>query len=97
MVPSKFFASLAVGRPVLYAGPADSEIARWIAEHDIGFRVTDGTTDAVADRLHRLLDDGDALARLRERALAVYRREWSKAVTNDCWDRLLRDLLQARA
>jgi glycosyltransferase involved in cell wall biosynthesis len=97
VVPSKFFASLAVGRPVLYAGPADSEIARWIAEHDIGFRVTDGTTDEVADRLHRLLDDGDGLARLRERALAVYRREWSKAVTNDRWDRLLRDLLQARA
>ena len=59
--------------------------------------LTDGTTDAVADRLHQLLDDGDALARLRERALAVYRREWSKAVTNDRWDRLLRDLLQARA
>ena len=97
VVPSKFFASLAVGRPVLYAGPADSEIARWIAEHDIGFHVTDDTTDAVADCLHWLLDDGDALARLRERALAVYRREWSKAVTNDRWDRLLRDLLQARA
>ena len=62
-MPSKFFASLAVGRPVLYAGPADSEIARWIAEHDLGFRVTDGTTDAVADRLHALLDDDDALAR----------------------------------
>jgi glycosyltransferase involved in cell wall biosynthesis len=101
VVPSKFFASLAVGRPVLYAGPADSEIARWIAAHDIGFHVTDDTTDAIADRLHHLLDhpldDDGALARLRERALAVYRREWSKAVTNDRWDRLLRDLLQARA
>jgi glycosyltransferase involved in cell wall biosynthesis len=97
VVPSKFFASLAVGRPVIYAGPAESEIARWIGEHDIGFHVTDGTTDAVADRLHELLDDGGALARLRERALAVYRREWSRAVTNDRWDGLLRDLVQARA
>jgi glycosyltransferase involved in cell wall biosynthesis len=97
VVPSKFFASLAVGRPVLYAGPADSEIARWIAEHDIGLHVTDGTTDAVADRLHQLLDDGGALAQLRERALAVYRREWSRTVTNDRWDRLLRDLVNARA
>ena len=96
VVPSKFFGSLAVGRPLLYAGPADSEIARWVATYDVGFHVTDGTTDAVADQLHRLLADGDALARLRERALAVYRREWSKAVTNDRWDRLLRDLLQAR-
>ena len=97
VVPSKFFASLAVGRPVVYAGPADSEIARWIADHDIGFHVTDDTTDAVADRLHQLLDDGGALGRLRDRALAVYRREWSKAVTNDRWDRLLRELALARA
>jgi colanic acid biosynthesis glycosyl transferase WcaI len=97
VVPSKFFASLAVGRPVLYAGPADSEIARWIAEYDIGLHVTDGTTDAVADRLHQLLEDGGALAQLRDRALAVYRREWSRTVTNDRWDRLLRDLVNARA
>ncbi len=34
--PSKFFGSLAVGRPVLYAGPADSEVAVWIAQHDVG-------------------------------------------------------------
>jgi len=98
VVPSKFFASLAVGRPVLYAGPADSEIARWIAEHDVGLHVTDGTTDAVADRLHQWLDDdGAALAQLRERALAVYRREWSRTVTNDRWDHLLRDLVSGRA
>jgi glycosyltransferase involved in cell wall biosynthesis len=97
VVPSKFFASLAVGRPVVYAGPAESEIAHWIAEHDIGFHVTDDTPDAAADRLHHLLDDAGALDRLRERALAVYRREWSRAVTNDRWNRLLRDLLQARA
>ena len=97
VVPSKFFASLAVGRPVVYAGPAESEIARWISQHEIGFHLTDETTEAAADRLHRFLDDRDALARLRESALAVYRREWSKAVTNDRWDRLLRELVQARA
>src|SRR5438876_10888764 len=36
VVPSKFFGSLAVGRPVLYAGPGDSEIARWVGESDVG-------------------------------------------------------------
>ena len=64
---------------------------------EIGFHLTDDTADAVADELHGLLDDGEALGRLRERAQAVYRREWSKGVTNDRWDRLLRELVQARA
>jgi glycosyltransferase involved in cell wall biosynthesis len=99
VVPSKFFASLAVGRPVLYAGPRDSEIARWIAEHDIGLHLTDddGSARAVADRLHGFMTDPDALARWRARALSVYRRQWSKQISNDRWDELLRQLVATRA
>jgi len=96
VVPSKFFASLAVGRPILYSGPGDSEIARWIAAHQIGFHLTGETVDAVAARLHAFVDDRSALDRMSAAAFAVYQREWSKAVTMDRWDRLLRDLMQAR-
>jgi glycosyltransferase involved in cell wall biosynthesis len=96
VVPSKFFASLAVGRPVIYAGPADSEIARWIAEHDLGLHLRADGVEATADRLHALIGDGAALARWRDNALAVYRRRWSKTVTNDRWDALLRELVAGR-
>jgi colanic acid biosynthesis glycosyl transferase WcaI len=97
VVPSKFFASLAIGRPILYAGPAESEIARWIAQHDLGLHLTEVSVDAVADRLHDLIDDPAALPRWRENALAVYRRNWSKQVANDRWNGLLRELLETRA
>ena len=98
VVPSKFFASLAVGRPVLYAGPSGSEIARWIGEHDLGLHLRDDEASAVAvaDRLHGLLDDPLALERWRANALAIYRAQWSKQVTNDRWDQLLRQLVAAR-
>jgi colanic acid biosynthesis glycosyl transferase WcaI len=96
VVPSKFFASLAVGRPVIYAGPAESEIARWIAEHSIGLHLRADDVGAAADRLHALIGDEPGLARMRENALAVYRRRWSKHVTNDRWDALLRELVAAR-
>ncbi len=54
VVPSKFFASLAVGRPVLYAGPSESEIAHWVAENDLGLHLRDDEHSAgvVADSLH---------------------------------------------
>ncbi len=100
VVPSKFFASLAIGRPVMFAGPADSEIARWIAEHDLGLHLRDDATDAdierVADRLHALMENPSGLAGWRARALAVYEREWSKRVTCERWDRLLRELVATR-
>ena len=96
VVPSKFFASLAIGRPVIYAGPADSEIARWIAEYDLGLHLSEEGVDAAADRLHRLMEDPTAIARWQENALAVYRREWSKRVTCDRWDARLRALAASR-
>jgi colanic acid biosynthesis glycosyl transferase WcaI len=97
VVPSKFFASLAVGRPVLFAGPADSEIARWIAESDLGLHLRADDVEATAARLHAVMEDDAAMARWRENALAVYRSRWSKRVTNDRWDALLRELVAARA
>ncbi len=97
VVPSKFFASLAIGRPVIYAGPADSEIAQWIAEHDLGIHLTEETIDDAAGKLQRLIDNPAAIARWQDNALAVYRREWSKRVTCDRWDTRLRELASLRA
>ena len=96
VVPSKFFGSLAVGRPLLYAGPADSEIARWIAEYDVGLTLGDDVTPVV-DRLHTLLARPDALARWQANAFSVYHREFSKQVINDRWDETLRALVSRRA
>ena len=36
VVPSKFFGSLAAGRPVIFAGEPHSAIARWIRRHNVG-------------------------------------------------------------
>jgi glycosyltransferase involved in cell wall biosynthesis len=96
VVPSKFFGSLAVGRPVLYAGPADSEVATWIAQHDVGLRIAEDGVDAAADRLYALLANASDLARWQANALAVYQREFSKRAVNDRWDALLRRLVAAR-
>lgn len=49
IMPSKLQAAFAVGRPVLFVGPADSDPARWILESGGGWVVS--------------ADDGDGLAR----------------------------------
>jgi glycosyltransferase involved in cell wall biosynthesis len=95
VVPSKFFASLAVGRPVLYDGPSQSEIGGWIRAHDLGL-VLDGQTgvgfDRAVDRLHQLVDAPAALSRWQENAQSVYHARFAKSIGNDRWNDLLRDL-----
>jgi len=98
VVPSKFFGSLAVGRPVLYAGPGDSEIARWVAEYDVGLTLDgDGDPTPIVERLHGLVDDPAALGRWQANAFAVYQRAFSKKVINDAWDHALRGLVAHHA
>ncbi|MFL5440452.1 MAG: glycosyltransferase family 4 protein [Myxococcales bacterium] len=92
VVPSKFFGSLAVGRPVLYAGPRDSEIAVWIEQHDVGLVLTGENLDEVVDVLHEIQREPARLERWRQNALRAYRQVFAKSVSLDLWDRLLGDV-----
>lgn len=97
VVPSKFFASLAVGRPVLYAGPPTSEIAQWIAENDVGMTLGNSETNAAVERLHQFLGKPESLADWQQNALRTYRARFSKSISNDRWNDLLRALVAMKA
>jgi colanic acid biosynthesis glycosyl transferase WcaI len=88
-VPSKFFAALAAARPFIYAGTPESDIALWIREHDVGLLLEPGRADEIAARLVALRDDPSAIRAGRARALATYRRHFSKRLINDRWAALL--------
>jgi hypothetical protein len=101
VVPSKFFGSLAVGRPVIYAGPPQSAVAAWIQEHDVGLHLDAAGLPALCDRLHALAQVGAVagadLPAWQARAQETYRREFSKRAVNDRWDALLRRHLRSPA
>src|SRR4029079_2409902 len=88
VVPSKFFAALAVGRPFIFAGAADASVSEWIRELDVGFVLEPGRADDVAGRL-MVLRDPTAMQAARERAFAAYQTRFSKRLINDRWTALL--------
>jgi glycosyltransferase involved in cell wall biosynthesis len=94
VVPSKFFGSLAAGRPVIFAGADDSAIAGWIREYDVGWVLTPGNFKTVAAGLRRLAAEPAELASLQVRCHAVYQEHFSWRKVLDGWDRELRALLR---
>jgi colanic acid biosynthesis glycosyl transferase WcaI len=88
VVPSKFFAALAIGRPVLFLGSPDSAVARWIEEFQIGWVLTVENLEAVADDLVRSLRP-EFRAQLFEHCHAVYRERFSRNQALDRWGSLL--------
>jgi glycosyltransferase involved in cell wall biosynthesis len=97
VVPSKFQAALAAGRPVLFAGSPESSPARWIAELGVGFTVTSSpaTLDSTAEALLGLANDPDALSSLRARCHAAYAGNFSRERTISAWHEALLDLVKS--
>ena len=93
VVPSKFFGSLAVGRPVLFAGSADAAVARWIREHDVGWVLTADNVGTVAEELQSLSESPQQLISLFSRCHQVYQRDFSKQQILDQWHEELNRVL----
>jgi len=94
VVPSKFFGSLAAGRPVLYAGPEDSSVARYIRKYRVGWVLTQSTLDEVGDRLRQLASSPQLLAELQSHCHAVYRNHFSREKMIGVWVRELSSLVR---
>lgn len=93
VTPSKFFGSLAVGRPVLFAGSHDSSIAGWIREHGVGWVLDSDSAGFVAAELRRLAASKDELLVLQRRCHQVYQDHFCRRRIMDEWDRELKRLV----
>jgi len=56
-VPSKLYSIMAVGRPILYVGPASSEVARVVNTHRLGWAGQPGDAHGLADAIAALVTD----------------------------------------
>ena len=93
VVPSKIFGSLAVGRPIIYAGPESSAIGKWIRQLDIGLILQEKNLDDVAKKILEIANQRNGLTIWQENAFRAYHKYFSKINIMDRWNRLLRDLL----
>ena len=59
LVPSKLYGIMAAGKPVVFVGSPENEIARIIAESRCGLRVDPENPQSFADALRRLADSPD--------------------------------------
>jgi colanic acid biosynthesis glycosyl transferase WcaI len=93
VVPSKFFGSLAVGRPVIFHGPEGSAIAEWIKKYNIGWVLTEDNLDEVIKELLELVNNPQKLSVFQWNAYKTYHEHFSKKLVMDNWDSLLKKYL----
>jgi hypothetical protein len=85
VVPSKFFGSLAAGRPLLYCGAQESCIAELITNEGLGFVVEINTVSVIADRLEEFSRNKNKIHQMQEQAFQFYNTHFSKKLQ---WEKL---------
>ena len=78
VVPSKFQAACALGRPVIFAGPPQSAVGAWLVQADAGWLLPPGDAAAIA-AVSSGIRDGASRAGKGARAQALFQRRFTKA------------------
>src|SRR5262249_5520782 len=89
IVPSKFYSNAAAGRPMLFIGAPDGEMARLIDGAGCGFTVAFGNGKALMDRILQLANDPKLCASMGARARAAFEQHWNKERAIEQWDEIL--------
>ena len=79
VVPSKLYSILAFGRPVLFAGPESSTVARVIKTNNCGWHVPCGAGPQLADLLKYLAGNHNAIATAARNARSTYLSQYTVA------------------
>jgi glycosyltransferase involved in cell wall biosynthesis len=92
--PSKLAGVLAAGRPTLFVGPADGDIAHLLRNADCGAAFAPGAGDALAETIRRWAGDRREAARLGAHARHTYAAQFTWARALEGWEKLLRRLTE---
>jgi glycosyltransferase involved in cell wall biosynthesis len=89
LVPSKIYGILAAGRPTLYVGPGEGEIADIIRTGRCGTRIAAGDGQGLADAIVRYARDGAARAEEGRRARGLFDERFAKERALNAFRRLI--------
>jgi len=91
IVPSKFYGAVAAGRPIIFIGDINGEIARLVAEAECGKSFAKGDTTGVSHYLSDLANDTALRLRLGANGRRYCEEYLSRAARIADWDRLLNE------
>jgi colanic acid biosynthesis glycosyl transferase WcaI len=94
IVPSKFYGIAAAGRPALYIGFPEGEIARLLEEARCGFTVASGDAEGLVARILDFARDPELCRSMGARARAAFEQHWDKPHALDEWEQVLTTALQ---
>ncbi len=90
-MPSKFYGIAAAGRPTIFVGSREGEIAGLLASGEAGLAVAQGDGSGLAEAVLRLRDDPELRERMGRNARRLCEERFSRAAALERWEQVLID------
>ncbi len=90
IVPSKYYGIAAAGRPAIFVGNPDGELARIIGDSKTGFVIRDGDGAGLAEAIFELARNPKLAAEQGARARRLFETKYDFAHAVKAWERLIR-------
>ncbi len=97
IVPSKVYGCMAAGRPIIFVGAKDGEVARLVRDHRCGLVVAPDDARALADAIGELAASPERAAWMGRNARRAFERSYDVRHAQGRWRRLIRELAQGEA
>jgi glycosyltransferase involved in cell wall biosynthesis len=94
IVPSKLYGILAAGRPAIFVGDPEGEVARILRDNDCGLAVARGDAEALAAALRALAADPERARAMGRRGRVLYEKEFAPQIALAAWERILHEAAQ---
>jgi glycosyltransferase involved in cell wall biosynthesis len=89
IVPSKYYGIAAAGRPAIFVGNPDGELARIIRESETGFVIRDGDGVGLAEAILKLAGNSELATEQGERARKLFESKYDFAHAITAWENLI--------
>jgi glycosyltransferase involved in cell wall biosynthesis len=97
VVPCKLFGIMAAGRPTVFIGPPESELALVLAEHDAGVVVEPGDVPGLVNAIRELADNRGRTEQMGANARLGLRATYGREMACEAWRSLLESLTIAQS
>ncbi len=89
IVPSKFYGIAASGRPMIFLGDVDGELATIIKHNNMGFVVSLGDHQALVNKFNLLASNSSLCHRLGRNSREVFDSEFNHDIALKAWERVI--------
>jgi glycosyltransferase involved in cell wall biosynthesis len=86
IVPSKYYGIAAAGRPAIFIGDPDGEIARILKESDTGIVVAEGDGPALMRAVRDLASNPERCEAMGRRARGLFEAKYDIAFAVEAWE-----------